>query len=126
MILQKLRVMMLMSLLILTSCSTVQPVDPRITIVDTSLIYDISISTVLSTINNSGFMVIQVNGVNKSSFYKKLEYKIEWLDQNGFLIQTILSRWTTFSTFENAKFKFKAVAPKSTATDFRILIRKGI
>jgi hypothetical protein len=76
-------------------------------------------------INSGGLLVIQVTGVNQTTSYKKLEYKIEWIDQNGFVIPTILSRWTEFPAFENTGFRFKAVAPKTTATDFRILIRKG-
>ncbi len=125
MISQKLRTLMLISAFLLTSCATVGPIDPRVTIIDNFLASDISINTVSSVVNNGGFLVIQVNGVNKTSFYKKLEYKIEWLDQNEFVIPTILSRWTGFPAFENTEFKFKAVAPKTTATDFRILIRKG-
>jgi len=115
----------LISYLILTGCAGVQTVDPRVSIIDNFLAADISINKVLSRINSSGFMEIQINGVNKTLFYKKLEYKIEWFDQNGFLIHTILSQWTEFPVFENAEFSFKAVAPKTTATDFKILIRKG-
>ena len=125
MISQKLRILMLISVFILTSCATVRPIDPKVTIIDNSLASDISINSVSSVVNNGGFLVIQVNGVNKTSFYKKLEYKIEWLDQHGFVIPTILSRWTEFPAFKNTEFRFKAVAPKTTATDFRILIRKG-
>jgi len=28
-------------------------------------------------------MEVQLTGVNNTSFYKKLEYKIKWLDNNG-------------------------------------------
>ena len=109
----------------LTSCATARYIEPRITIIDNLLASEISINNVSAVVNNGGFLVIQVNGVNKTSFYKKLEYKIKWLDQNGFIIQSILSRWTRFPAFENTEFKFKAVAPKPTVTDFRILIRRG-
>ena len=125
MILQKLRILVLISVFMLTSCATARPIDPRVTIVDNFLASDISINNVSSMVNNGGFLEIQVNGLNKTSFYKKLEYKIEWLDKSGFTISTIMSRWTEFPAFENTEFKFKAVAPKTTATDFRILIRKG-
>ena len=110
---------------LLTSCATARPVDPRVTIIDNFLYADITITNVSSVINNGGFIETQVTGINQSSFYKKLEYKIEWLDHNGFVIQTILSGWTTFPAYEKSEFKFTAVAPKTTTTDFRILIRKG-
>lgn len=123
--LQKLNILILLSVFLLTSCVTARPVDPRVIIIDNFLASDISISNVSSMINSGGLLVIQVTGVNQTTSYKKLEYKIEWIDQNGFVIPTILSRWTEFPAFENTGFRFKAVAPKTTATDFRILIRKG-
>ncbi|MBU1054132.1 MAG: YcfL family protein [Proteobacteria bacterium] len=102
-----------------------KPVDPRINIIGNFLVTDISITDVSSVINNSGFMEIQVVGINKTAFYKQFEYKIEWLDNNGLKISTIMSRWTTFPAYEKSEFRFKAVAPKKTATNYRILIRKG-
>jgi len=112
-------------MLLLTGCVTTRPVDPRITIIDTFLTTDITITDVSSIVNNGGLIEIQVTGTNQTSFYKKFEYKINWLDQNGLIIPTILSRWTMFPAYEKSEFRFKAVAPKTTATDFRILIRKG-
>ena len=122
---QKLSILILLSVFLLTSCVTARPVDSRVTIIDNFLVSDISISNVSSLINSGGFLEIQVSGINQTASYKKLDYKIEWIDQNGFVIPTILSRWTEFPAFENTEFRFKAVAPKTTATDFRILIKKG-
>lgn len=114
-----------LSLFFLSGCVTVRPVDPRVRIIDNFLASDISITQVSSVRDKGGLLEIQVTGVNNTSYYKKLQYRIEWLDQNGLVIPTILSRWTGFPAFENTEFRFKAVAPKPTATDFRILIRKG-
>ena len=121
--LHKQTILILLTVFLLSSCVTVRPVDPRITIIDSFLGSEISINNVLSVINDGDFLEIQVTGRNQTAFYKKLEYKIEWLDKNGFTISTIMSRWTEFSAFENTEFRFKAVAPQTTATDFRILIR---
>lgn len=123
--LQKVEILILLSVFLIAGCVTARPVDPRVKVIDNYLASDISISNVLSATNSGRLLEVQVTGVNKTALYKKLEYKIEWLDQNGFVISTILSRWTEFPAFENAEFRFKAVAPKTTATDFRILIRKG-
>jgi len=113
------------SMFLLTNCATVRRIDPRIAIIDRFLTTDITITDVSSIVNNGGLVEIQVTGANQTSFYKKLEYKINWLDQNGLIIPTILSRWTRFPAYEKSEFRFKAVAPKTTATNFRILIRKG-
>jgi uncharacterized protein YcfL len=109
----------------ISGCATTQPVDSRVTIIDKFISPSISITEVLSRIDQSGLLEVQVTGFNRSSSYKKLEYRIDWLDSNGFKIKTILSRWILISAYEHSEFRFKAVAPKSSASNFRILIRKG-
>lgn len=69
--LKRITVLLIMSLLLL-GCVTTKPVDPRITVIDNFLAVDISITGVSSVINNSGFIEIQVTGVNKTNFYKQL------------------------------------------------------
>ena len=115
----------LLIIILLASCATTRPLDPRVAIIDDYLSREIEIINVLENENNAGFMEIQVSGYNQTSFYKKLEYKIDWFDQNGFAIPTILSRWTMFPAYGNTEFRFKAIAPKKTASDFRVLIREG-
>jgi len=46
------------------------------------------------------------------------------LDNNGLLIDTVMSRWTDFPAYGNSEFGFRAVAPKAAAADFRIMIRE--
>jgi hypothetical protein len=94
--------MLTVCVFMLTGCMAAKSVDPRITILGTFLATDIAITDVSSLTNKGGFL----------------------LDQNGFVIPTILSRWTSFPAYEKSEFRFKAVAPKTTATNFRILIRK--
>jgi uncharacterized protein YcfL len=115
----------LCSVWILSGCATTQPVDPRVKIIDEFVSQSITITEISSRKNQGGLLEVQVTGFNRSSSYKKLEYRIEWLDSNGFKIKTILSRWTHIPAFEKSEFRFKAVAPKPSASDFRILIRKG-
>ncbi len=118
------RVAILVLLLLSAGCATTKSVDPRITVTGAFLASNIEITDVSWAANQSGFMEIQVTGINKTSSYKQLEYSIEWLDQSGMNISTIMSRWTKFPAYANAEFRFKAVAPKTTAVDYRVLIRK--
>ena len=115
----------LCSVCVISGCATTQPVDSRVRIIDELLNQNISITEVLSRINKGGFLEVQVTGFNRASSYKKLEYRIEWFDTNGFEIKTILSGWTHIPAYKNSEFRFKAVAPKSSASNFRVLIRKG-
>ena len=101
-----------------------KPAYSKATIIDSFLDNEISITQVKNLINTGGLMEVQLTGVNNTSSYKKLEYRIEWFDKNGFLIDTIMSRWTEFPAYGNSEFGFRAVAPKAAAADFRIRIRE--
>jgi len=103
---------------------TAQHADSKATIIDSFLAYEISITRVKTLTNKGELMEVQLTGVNNTSSYKKLEYKIEWLDKNGFLIETVMSRWTAFPAYGNSEFGFRAIAPATAATDFRIKIRE--
>ncbi|MCP4114683.1 MAG: YcfL family protein [Desulfobacteraceae bacterium] len=98
--------------------------DPRVTVVGPLIKPEIKVTGVATRINSGGFMEVQVTGTNKASGYRNLEYKIDWIDRDGFTIKTILSRWTMFPAYASSTFNFAAVAPKDSASDFRITIRK--
>ena len=107
------------------SKTTKKPVDSRVAIVDVIVARKLPVIDVIAHTRPDGLMEVQVTGRNYTSRYYKLEYKAEWLDKNGFVIKTILSRWTAFPAYEQSEYMFKAVAPKAVAVDFRIKIRKG-
>jgi len=97
----------------------------KVTIIDSFLDNEISITHVKGLINTGGLMEVQLTGVNNTSSYKKLHYRVEWLDNSGFLIDTVMSRWTDFPAYGNSEFGFRVVGPTTAATDFRIKIREG-
>ena len=98
--------------------------DPRVTVVGALIRPEIKVTGLNTRINSGNFMEVQVTGVNKASGYRNLEYKIDWIDRDGFAIKTILSRWTMFPAYASSTFSFAGVAPKTSASDFRITIRK--
>ena len=98
--------------------------DSKATIIGSFLGDEISITGIKTRTNRGGGTEVQVTGVNDTSLYKKLQYRIEWFDNNGFLIDTVMSKWTDFPAYGNSEFGFKAVAPKAAAVDFRITIRE--
>ena len=103
---------------------TIHHADGKVTIIDSFLAYDISITEVKTRTNTGGLMEVQVTGVNDASSYKKLAYQVDWFDKNGFSINTVLSRWTDFPAYGNSQFGFRAVGPTKAANDFRIKIRE--
>jgi len=67
---------------------------------------------------------LNVNGHNNSQFTKKFQYRVEWLDQDGQLIQTKTSVWQRMSAMGKSPFSFKVVAPTPDAVSFRMDTRK--
>lgn len=74
--------------------------------------------------NKGGFLELHVNGFNRSQFKKKFQYRVEWLDQDGILIQTKTSVWQRMSAMGKSPFSFKVVAPRPEAVTFRMDTRK--
>ncbi|MFA5251356.1 MAG: YcfL family protein [Phycisphaerae bacterium] len=71
-----------------------------------------------------GVLELNVNGHNNSQFTRKFQYRVEWLDQDGVLIQTKTSVWQRMSAMGKSTFSFKVVAPKPEAVNFRMDTRK--
>lgn len=118
-------------MLLFTACaSTPSPtdapsaIDARVQVLERFWGTDIRITEVMTTINSSRLMVVQVTGVNEDSDYLQLEYRVEWFDQEGMLIPSKMTHWVQFPAFEETEFRLKVVAPKPSAADFKILIRE--
>jgi len=74
--------------------------------------------------NDAGMLELHVEGFNKSYRTKRFRYRVEWLDEGGFLIDTKTSVWLPMSAMGNSPFSFKAVAPRPQAINFRMDTRK--
>jgi len=108
----------------LGACANRQKVlDSRVTFIDDHWLSSIELVSVHPVINKQGNLSVQVTGVNSSTSYESLEYRVEWISERGFLIPTILTRWTEFPSFESAEFTFIATSPTDKAASFKILIR---
>ena len=76
--------------------------------------------------NKAGIMVLQVSGYNKARALRRFDYKVEWLDEGGFVIESQASKWLSASARPLSSFGFSTVAPSREAADFRIDTRKHI
>lgn len=85
---------------------------------------DIIITDIKGRIKADGFMQAQVIGENSSSSYQKLMYRVVWFDNNGFIIDTILSKWKNAPAYANQPFSINAISPTTKAKTFRIYIKK--
>ncbi|QOY51306.1 YcfL family protein [Candidatus Sulfurimonas baltica] len=71
-----------------------------------------------------GFMQAQVIGENSSNNYQALEYRVVWLDKEGFKIESILSGWKKAPAYANQPFYINATSPNTKATTFRLYIKQ--
>ena len=69
-------------------------------------------------------MVVQVSGYNKATSVRRFDYKVDWLDENGFVIDSQASKWLPVSARPKSSFTFSSVAPSKEAADFKIDTRK--
>lgn len=74
--------------------------------------------------NDADFLEVQVTGYNRAIYTKRFDYKIDWLDKNGVLIDSKACVWQTVSAKSRTTFGFKAVAPTKDVVDFKINTRK--
>jgi uncharacterized protein YcfL len=74
--------------------------------------------------NDAGLLELQVEGFNKSYRTKRFRYRVEWLDEGGFLIDTKTSVWLPMSAMGRSPFSFSVVAPRPQAVNFRLDTRK--
>lgn len=84
----------------------------------------IEIDNAITKRNDAGFLELHINGHNRSYNTKRFRYKIEWLDQEGLMIQTKTSTWLPASAMGKSSFSLKAVAPRVEAVDFRMDTKK--
>lgn len=74
--------------------------------------------------NDAGFLELYINGYNKSVQTKRFRYRVEWLDEDGLMIETKTSVWQPMSAMGKSPFSIKVVAPRPQAVNFRMDTRK--
>ena len=84
----------------------------------------IEITNAVTMRNEAGLLELHVTGFNRSYDTKRFRYRVEWLDENGLLIETKTSVWLPMSAMGKSPFSFKVVAPRPKAVNFRMDTRK--
>jgi uncharacterized protein YcfL len=85
----------------------------------------VEIDRAVTFVNKDGFMQLEVAGHNRAFNPIRFEYKVEWLDKNGMVIDSATNKWLLTSAPAKAPFAIKAVAPRTDAVDFRMNTRKA-
>lgn len=72
------------------------------------------------------FLKIQVELINTTSSLKSFNYRFEWFDQNGIIINTPTSTFISRQIEAKASLFISAVAPTPTAKDFRLKLLNSV
>lgn len=83
------------------------------------------VDQVTQRVGKSGFLEVFITLKNESYRTKQFQYKFEWLDETGGIIDTKTSVWLPYSIAGNATSSIKGVAPRTEASSFRVITRKA-
>lgn len=99
--------------------------DKRV-ITDETLANSVSIIGVNDATTLGGFLQIQVEVLNESHSMQEFSYRIEWFDMNGMAINTPSSVWIPRQIEGKESLSITAVAPTTTAKDFRVKFMENV
>ncbi len=98
--------------------------DSHIVIEDSSLDGWLKLERVSHLKRHDGFILVEAKFRNLLSSNKKVVYKVEWLDRNGFSETTILSKWKIAEVEAKRGFTIRAISPSIRAQDFVIKLQE--
>lgn len=94
--------------------------DSRIVVGDSSIDGWLKLVKVNHYKREDGLLMVQAKFKNLTSSNKKVVYKIDWLDKNGFTQKSILSKWVIVEIEANREFVIQAISPSIKVEDFEI------
>lgn len=120
------------TMFVFTSCTTVNtveretPVGTKQMVADKRVITDdtlkrkVSIVGVNENTTSGGFLQVQIEVLNQKNSMQDFSYRFEWFDMNGMLVNTPTSVWIPRQIEGQETLSITAVAPTTTAKDFRV------
>ena len=101
------------------------PADTRVTVAP-DIGGDVVVTDVrCAKISGSSSLTFQANMVNNTGSQLVLEWRVQWLDKDGFEIDSVVSTWNARALQPYEICALKGVAPNSSAADMRFYVRKG-
>lgn len=103
-----------------TPIGTKQMVADKRVITDDTLKRKVSIVGVNENTTSGGFLQVQIEVLNQKNSMQDFSYRFEWFDMNGMLVNTPTSVWIPRQIEGQETLSITAVAPTTTAKDFRV------
>ena len=73
--------------------------------------------------NDAGFTEVQVQGYSQASQVLRFQYQFEWIDADGFVMDSKTNVWRPYSVTPKAQWSIRGTAPRTEAVDFRLKTR---
>lgn len=117
---------------LLTGCQSVntsERADPRsnpTVVQDHRIVTDLTLRTkanvreIREGVVGNGLLKVQAEIYNGWRSRQRVNYRFDWVDESGLVIDTPLSRWTSLSLAGKEATWVSAVAPTPRAVDFRL------
>jgi uncharacterized protein YcfL len=115
---------LLLFILAVVGCYSTGYHDPRVTFIDRGLSTHINVTDISTSINSGSLMEVQVVGYNKSSKYRRFQYKVDWFDESNRLVRAKHDHWRNLSADQKSAFHINAIGPNPAARSFKLKIRK--
>ena len=126
------------TLFVFTSCTTVNtveratPIGTKQMIADKRVITDDTLKRKVSIVGMNegmtpgGFLQVQIEVLNRKNSMQTFSYRFEWFDMNGMLVDTPTSVWIPRQIEGQETLTITAVAPTTTAKDFRVKFMENV
>lgn len=103
----------------------VRPVDRRVTVAE-NVSGDVYVTDVRCAKGTSDHLTFQANVVNLTSREQWVDWKVVWLDANGFEIESIVSAWNHVALAPKDIRGLKGTAPRPDTADMRFYLRRAV
>ena len=109
-----------------TPIGTKQVIADKRVITDDTLKRKVNIVGLNEGITPGGFLQVQIEVLNRKNSMQTFSYRFEWFDMNGMLVDTPTSVWIPRQIEGQETLTITAVAPTTTAKDFRVKFMENV
>ncbi|NLY04165.1 MAG: YcfL family protein [Campylobacter sp.] len=94
----------------------------NIIVEDSGIMRDFKIVSVVSKDRDDGLKEAQAVLKNDTSKNRKISYKVDWVDKDGFVQDSLLSKWKTVNVEAGRNAIISGISPSIDTSDFKIRI----
>lgn len=118
------KIFVLFFVLFMSGCATTVPdYDTQLFYVDSNIKLQ-QLEARHYTREKDGHILLNISGVGLTN--QVVYYKVDWFNELGMPIKSIMSTWKSVSIVKNVPFNWEAVSPTPKAVSYKVIITKNI